>query len=103
MEKLIDTTEVLEENAVYGLTSEEAKLRFAEGLCNKAESRAGKSYFKIVCDNLFTFFNFIWVLVTAVLIAVESYTNLTFLIVVVPNTLIALYVRTLSSPKSSVE
>ncbi len=91
MEKLIDATEISSEEELCGLSAEEAKERFERGLCNKAESKAGKSYLRIVYDNVFTFFNLIWALVTAVLIAVGSYSNLTFLMVVVPNTLIALY------------
>lgn len=74
-----------------GLSSAEAKVLIERGECNKADTKAGKSYLKIVCDNLFTFFNLIWALVTAVLVAVGSYDNLTFLVVVVPNTLIAMY------------
>ncbi len=91
MEKVIDTTEKTKSGALSGLTSEEAKSLIEKGLCNKAETKAGKSYLRIVYDNIFTFFNLIWVLVTLVLVAARSYTNLTFLMVVVPNTLIALY------------
>ena len=40
-----------------GLTSEEvAKLR-AEGKVNISDERVGKSYGRIIRDNLFTFFN----------------------------------------------
>lgn len=74
-----------------GLTSEEAASLILKGLCNKAETKAGKSYFKIIFDNLFTFFNMIWAIVTAVLISVGSYSNLTFLAVVLPNLFIATY------------
>lgn len=91
MEKLIDATEISLEEELRGLSVEEAKERLERGLCNMAESKAGKSYLRIIYDNVFTFFNLIWALVTAVLIAVGSYSNLTFLMVVVPNTLIALY------------
>ena len=74
-----------------GLTSEQAASLILKGLCNKAETKAGKSYFKIIFDNLFTFFNMIWAIVTAVLISVGSYSNLTFLAVVLPNLFIATY------------
>ena len=74
-----------------GLTSEAAAALILKGLCNKAESKAGKSYLRIIYDNLFTFFNMIWAIVTAVLIAIGSYSNLTFLAVVLPNVLIATY------------
>ena len=74
-----------------GLTSKEAEALVLKGLCNKADSKAGKSYFRIIYDNLFTFFNMIWAVVTFVLISIGSYSNLTFLAVVLPNTFIAIY------------
>lgn len=74
-----------------GLTSEEANSLIMRGLCNKAESKAGKSYLRIIYDNFFTFFNMIWAMVTVVLISIGSYSNLTFLAVVLPNVLIATY------------
>lgn len=74
-----------------GLTSEVAHSLINKGLCNKAESKAGKSYLRIIYDNLFTFFNMIWAIVTVVLVSIGSYSNLTFLAVVLPNVLIATY------------
>lgn len=74
-----------------GLTSEAAAALILKGLCNKAETNAGKSYLRILYDNLFTFFNMIWAIVTVVLIAIDSYSNLTFLAVVLPNVFIATY------------
>ena len=72
-----------------GLTSAVAAELTAEGKVNRTSIRAGKSYGRIILDNLFTFFNMIWAVVTLVLIAVGSYSNLTFLVIVVPNILIA--------------
>ena len=74
-----------------GLSSEEAERLTLEGKCNKTKTRAGKSYPKIIFDNIFTFFNMIWLAVALVLIAVGSYSNLTFLAIVIPNALIALF------------
>ncbi len=73
-----------------GLTSREAAKRKSEGKANIITEKAGKSYSKIVCDNLFTFFNLIWAVITVVLILCKSYQNLTFLVVVVLNTGIAI-------------
>ncbi len=75
---------------IIGLSESEAEMLFQSGLSNKNDTKVGKSYPKIVADNIFTFFNMIWAIVAAVLIAVGSYSNLTFLIVVVPNTVIAM-------------
>lgn len=91
METVADASLNTEEYIAGGLSTEEAKVLIERGECNKADTRAGKSYLKIVCDNLFTFFNLIWALVTVVLVTVGSYDNLTFLVVVVPNTVIAMY------------
>ena len=73
-----------------GLSSREAAKRKSEGKSNIITEKAGKSYAKIVADNLFTFFNFIWAVITVVLILCKSYQNLTFLVVVSLNTGIAI-------------
>ena len=75
---------------ILGLSEAEVAELTEKGLSNKSDTKVGKSYLKIICDNLFTFFNMIWAVVAAVLIAVGSYSNLTFLVVVVPNTVIAM-------------
>ena len=73
-----------------GLSSEEvAKLR-AEGKVNISDERVGKSYGRIIRDNLFTFFNFIWLIVTVLLLACNSFENMTFLAIVVPNVVISI-------------
>ncbi len=73
-----------------GLTSEEARRRASEGKANITTDKVGKSIPKIVADNLFTFFNLIWAVITVVLILCSSFANLTFLFVVFLNTGIAI-------------
>lgn len=73
-----------------GLTSAEVEEQKALGNINKTKEKVGKSYLEIVADNLFTFFNFVWALVTVVLLAVGSYANLTFLVIITPNIIIGL-------------
>ena len=73
-----------------GLSSAEAAKRKSEGKSNIVTEKAGKSYIKIVTDNLFTFFNLIWAVITTVLIICQSFKNLTFLVVVSLNTAIAI-------------
>jgi cation-transporting ATPase E len=73
-----------------GLSSEEAKRRAKEGKANVTTDKAGKSIPKILADNLFTFFNLIWAIITLVLILCSSFENLTFLFVVFLNTGIAI-------------
>ena len=74
-----------------GLSSETVASLMEAGKCNRSDTKAGKSYTKIVFDNLFTFFNLIWLVVSVVLIAIGSFSNLSFLAVVIPNTLIAMF------------
>ena len=73
-----------------GLSREEAAKRKSEGKANIVTDKNGKSYLKIIADNLFTFFNLVWAIITVVLILCESYKNLTFLVVVAANTGIAI-------------
>ena len=77
-------------SSLRGLSSKQAEKRKQEGKANIVTEKSGKSYFRIVTDNLFTFFNFIWALIALALILCGSFENLTFLAVVVPNTAIAI-------------
>ena len=72
-----------------GLSSAEVSAERAAGHVNVSKEKAGKSYFGIIADNLFTFFNLVWAIVTVVLVACGSLTNLTFLFIIIPNILIA--------------
>ncbi len=74
-----------------GLTSEEVAALKAEGKVNRSNEKTGKSYLGIVKDNLFTFFNLVWLIVTALLIICKSYSNLTFLAVIIPNLFISIF------------
>ena len=73
-----------------GLTSEEVAARVAEGRVNCVKEKNGKSYLSIVLTNLLSFFNMVWALIAVVLCCLESYSNLTFLPVIIPNILIAI-------------
>lgn len=73
-----------------GLTAEQVREQVALGKVNRTKVKAGKSYTRIILDNLLTYFNLIYAVVTAVLIAFGSLTNLTYLAVVIPNLLIAI-------------
>ncbi len=81
---------VICEEEIRGLTSAEVEQQRALGNVNVVTEKVGKSYFEIVKDNLFTFFNFVWAVVAVMLIAIGSPGNLTFLFIVIPNILIAI-------------
>ena len=72
-----------------GLTSEEVDIQIDLGNVNVAKDRAGKSYLRIITDNLCTFFNLVWAIITVVLVTFGAFTNLTYLLIVIPNIAIA--------------
>ncbi len=74
-----------------GLTAEAVAALKAEGKVNKSDEKAGKSYFQIIKDNLFTFFNLVYAIVTLLLIICGEFDNLTFLAVIIPNLLISTF------------
>ena len=73
-----------------GLTHDEVARQIELGHTNEVKEKAGRGYLKIITDNLFTFFNFIWAIVTLALVSFRSFENLTFLIVVCSNLLVAI-------------
>ncbi len=73
-----------------GLTSEEVERLTHEGKVNISDEKVGKSYAKIIKDNLFTYFNLIWLIVTVLLVICGSYENMTFLAIILPNLLISI-------------
>lgn len=73
-----------------GLTSEEVATLREEGKVNISDEKVGKSYGRIIRDNLFTYFNLVWLIVTVLLVLCNSLGNMTFLAVVVPNVIISI-------------
>ena len=88
-EKMEITNLIEAEGIPEGLSREEAKRLAAEGKVNNSNEKIGKSYGKILADNLFTYFNLVWAIVTALIIFTKNYSNLTFLAVVLPNLIIS--------------
>ena len=74
-----------------GLTSDEVAALVAEGKVNISDEQVGKSYGKIIRDNLFTYFNLVWLIVTLLLAICNSFTNMTFLAIVIPNVAISIF------------
>ena len=73
-----------------GLSESQVSLRQSQKLTNLTKKSSGKSYTRIICENVFTFFNFLWLAIFVALVAVGSYNNLLFAIIIVANTLIAI-------------
>lgn len=73
-----------------GLSGAEAAQRAAAGWTNTAAKPLSKTTGQIVWDNLFNFFNFLFLALAACLIAVGDWTDVTFLAVVVCNVLVGI-------------
>lgn len=73
-----------------GLSDEQVEQRIKEKLVNNTKQKTSKSYFKIFVENIFTFFNFLWLVIFFALLFVKSYTNLFFMVVIIMNTSIAI-------------
>ena len=74
-----------------GLTSDEVAILVSEGKVNISDEKVGKSYGRIIRDNLFTYFNLVWLIVTLLLAVCKSFTNMTFLAIVIPNLVISIF------------
>ena len=74
-----------------GLTSQQVKQRFDEGLDNRPVESPSKSVRDIIADNVFTYFNLLFVVIASLLFFVGSYRDLTFLPIIISNTLIGIF------------
>ena len=74
-----------------GLTSEEAEALKKEGKVNISDEKVGKSYARIIAENVFTYFNLVYAVVTVLLAICQSFSNMTFLAIIVPNMLISIF------------
>lgn len=77
-------------NPHSGLTSAQVAQRVEEGYVNTPVDPPSKSVKEIIHDNVFTYFNAIFAVLGILLIIVGSFKNLTFLPVIIANTLIGI-------------
>ena len=75
---------------ITGLTDEEVRQRVEKGLTNRADISTDKTTKEIVISNVFTYFNLIFLVITILLIMVGSFRNLTFLPIIIGNTVIGI-------------
>ncbi len=80
----------LKETEPSGLTAAEVEERIAQGLTNRTDITTGKTTAQIIRSNLFTYFNLIFLILAVLLCLVCSYRNLTFLPVIIINTVIGI-------------
>lgn len=75
---------------IIGLTNQEATMQTELGNVNVLPGHSGKSVKTIVTENICTYFNAIFALITVLLIIAGSYKSLTFLPVIIANTIIGI-------------
>ena len=73
-----------------GLTSEQVELRRSAGYDNAPADPPSKSVGEIVADNVFTYFNFIFLVLAGLIIYSKNYRDLSFMPIIVANTLIGI-------------
>ncbi|MBQ3435527.1 MAG: HAD-IC family P-type ATPase [Bacilli bacterium] len=79
-----------------GLSAKEVEQRKREGLVNVDTTSNTKTMKEIVLSNVFTLFNIINIVLAIAIIAVGSFKNLAFIIIIVVNTLISIFQETRS-------
>lgn len=77
-------------NEIKGLSSIEAKKLYEEGMNNQPIEAPSKTIKKIIKDNVCTYFNGVFLIISILLILVGSIRNLTFLPIIIANTLIGI-------------
>ena len=77
-------------NKLEGLSQEEVAKKIQEGKQNKVTIKTEKSLGQIIRDNVFTYFNLIFLVLAVLLVAVKSWNNLLFVPIVVVNSLVGI-------------
>ena len=80
----------METDPVVGLQEQQVLQRQEEGLTNKNVASATKTTSDIIKENVFTYFNGIFLVLAILLIMVGSFRDLTFLIVITANSVIGI-------------
>ena len=78
------------ETEIRGLCAAEVEERIRQGKDNRADVGTGLTIAEIIRSNTFTYFNFIFLVITILLCLVGSFRNLTFLPIIIANTLIGI-------------
>ena len=78
------------DSLITGLTQIEVDKKIALGLVNKSYSGTDRMVTEIVLSNVCTYFNLIFLIVSILLILVGSFRNLTFLPIIIGNTVIGI-------------
>ena len=80
----------MDENVLNGLTSQEVTARVSQGKVNIADDSSDRTTGKIIRENLLTYFNLIFLVITILLCIAGSFRDLTFLPIIIGNILIGI-------------
>lgn len=75
---------------MLGLTSREAEVKMAQGFYNESVDSSTSTVKEIIKENVFTYFNLIFTVLAVLLIAVGSFKDLSFMMIVFANTAIGI-------------
>lgn len=90
LEQIEQNTAQAARDPMVGLSGQQVQERIEAGLTNKSVSPATKSTSDIIKENVFTYFNLIFLVLAILLIMVGSFRDLTFLIVITANSVIGI-------------
>ena len=79
-----------EENDIIGLSEEEVQKKVLEGKSNIPIENPSKTVKEIIKGNVLTYFNLVFLIIASLLILVGSFRDLTFLPIIIANTLIGI-------------
>jgi len=89
-EKMREKVKAKQKDKLRGLSSIQVENRRQAGWDNREVEAPSKSVKQIILSNLFTYFNLVFVVIAVLLVLVKSYRDLTFLPIIIANTLIGI-------------
>ncbi|MBQ2472789.1 MAG: HAD-IC family P-type ATPase [Lachnospira sp.] len=89
-EEYINNDALLQTDIDSGLSKAEVRKRNLEGLSNISTNKPSKTIKQIIFGNIFTYFNLIFITFAVLLCLVKSYTDITFMPIIIWNTIIGI-------------
>ncbi len=88
----IEAAERFDPDMAVGLSAQQVEARKKSGLGNKTKKQVTKSYFRIFADNLFSFFNLVFLLTAALMLyaGITTISSYLFLLILFANVVIGL-------------
>ena len=81
----------MNQKQLQGLSQDQVEERRLKGLTNQVGISTERTTWQIIRSNIFTYFNFIFLVLAILLVVVQSWNNLLFVPIVVINSLIGIF------------